>query len=317
MASIRCSVVMSVRDEDSKLLREAVASILAQDMPEFELIVVDDGSQNPLTMDVLVAAGHCDRRIRIIHQNATGLASALNLGISMAKSCLIVRHDSDDWSSSERLSLLLASFDVQQDLVLVGSNWGAYSDNGRHLWNVSLPLAHEEIVASLPFRNPFCHGSAAFRLPAFQKIGGYRTAFERSQDYDLFWRLSEIGNVRNLEQVLYHRRFTSHSVTAKDPIGQIVSTRTILELARMRSAGQKENIAIAFANAAALTSENDRLNGRLQEADALLLAGHFGRALKLYYSINLSKISFRAIMKMIRSLVFVVCPPFRPWLFGH
>lgn len=79
-----------------RFLPQCIDSILAQTFPDWELILVDDGSTDG-------SAGICDRyaakdsRIRVIHKENSGQADSRNIGVSMARADLVGFVDSDDW----------------------------------------------------------------------------------------------------------------------------------------------------------------------------------------------------------------------------
>ena len=78
MSAPRVSVLLPVRD-GALFLREAVESVLAQTLDDFELIVVDDGSEDE-TPAILGAVG--DERLRVLRQERLGLVAALNRAVA-------------------------------------------------------------------------------------------------------------------------------------------------------------------------------------------------------------------------------------------
>jgi GT2 family glycosyltransferase len=60
---------------------------------------------------------------------------------------------------------------------------------------------------------PTHHGSVMFRRDAYERAGGYRASFYYGQDYDLWYRLAEIGQFQCIDQILYTARITTGSIT--------------------------------------------------------------------------------------------------------
>lgn len=88
----------------SKLVAQAVESVLKQSFVDFELIVIDDGS-NDDTADVIKAIP--DKRIKYLHQKKRGISSARNIGIKHSTSKYISFLDSDDLYPPEYLKVML------------------------------------------------------------------------------------------------------------------------------------------------------------------------------------------------------------------
>ena len=101
------------------LLRETVNSVLEQSYSNFELILVDDGS-NAETQQIL--SSFEDERIKVIRKENGGVASARNTGIAAAKGGYIALLDHDDLWHKDKLLRQKAVFDVHDDTVLVYSS---------------------------------------------------------------------------------------------------------------------------------------------------------------------------------------------------
>ena len=79
-------------------------SVLAQSLSDFELLVVNDGSQDN---SVKICRSLADRRTRILHQRNFGVSSARNTGIANARAGIIALLDSDDISAPEDWIVML------------------------------------------------------------------------------------------------------------------------------------------------------------------------------------------------------------------
>ena len=101
------------------LLRETVNSVLEQSYSDFELILVDDGS-NSETQQILSSFN--DERITVIHQENRGVACARNVGIAAAQCDYIALLDHDDLWHKDKLLRQKAVLDMHDDVVLVYSS---------------------------------------------------------------------------------------------------------------------------------------------------------------------------------------------------
>jgi glycosyltransferase involved in cell wall biosynthesis len=314
----RATVLMSVYNERVAFLDQAVASALGQTLSEFELLIIDDGSTNEETRSALGQWEKSDPRVRLIRSHNQGLTRALNLGLREARAPIVVRHDSDDWSASERLDEQLHVLESEPELALVGTSYHLCSEVGDKLFPVRLPASHEAILRT--FRsgsNPFCHGSVAFRRAAILALGGYRESLPCAQDHDLFWRVSERWPTKNLGPPLYYHRRTGGSVSVSKAQLQDTCSVAIRLLGTMRAAGRPEDFASAWAEAEqeARTPARQR-RSVLRKGDHLMLAGHYSAGLRAYATaFARNPTALAVILKALRLVVFRLFPRLRPRLF--
>lgn len=105
----RVSVIIPAYNEE-EMIYEAVRSVIDNDYPDFEIIVVDDGSTDNTGRIVLEAFGH-DRRVHLITQDNCGKASALNVGVNASNGKIVLAMDGDTSLDRKALSLLVAYFE--------------------------------------------------------------------------------------------------------------------------------------------------------------------------------------------------------------
>ena len=106
------SVLLPVRD-GAPFLREALDSVLAQTLSDFELVVVDDGSEDE-TPTILGSVE--DERLRVLRQERLGLVTALSRAVAEAHAPLLARMDADDVSLPERLERQVAYLDARPEV---------------------------------------------------------------------------------------------------------------------------------------------------------------------------------------------------------
>ena len=112
------SVIIPVYNTPEKILSETISSVLGQSFPDFELIIVDDGS-NDETRAILDRLK--DERIRVIHQTNGGVARSRNTGIEAACGKYIALLDHDDLWHKDKLARQKQILDENIDTVLVYS----------------------------------------------------------------------------------------------------------------------------------------------------------------------------------------------------
>lgn len=204
------TVLLPVRNGAAHL-PAALESILTQTFPDFELLVIDDGSTDA-TPEILRAVQ--DSRLRVItHPQNIGLVPALNRGLELARGEFIARQDHDDISLPERLRKQVEYLRGHPECVLVGTEATQTDAQGRKMYRLLRPQGAEEIRWYLCFDNAFIHSSVMFRREVVrQEFGGYAPSYH-SEDYALWSRLARARETANLSEPLLLYREHASSVT--------------------------------------------------------------------------------------------------------
>jgi hypothetical protein len=223
-----------VRDA-ARFLREALDSILAQTLSDFELIVVDDGSTDS-TPALLEEVARLDQRVRVHTQDPGGLTVALNAGCALAQAPLIARMDGDDVMLSDRLERQTAFLAVHPEVALLGGGLVLIGEAGRE-------IDREPGRERLDFlaRNELTHATVAMRAEAFRALGGYR--LDQSEDYDLWLRFEERYGVAALPEpvIRYRLHGGNYSVTRLER--QALGFLCVREAALARRRGERDPLA--------------------------------------------------------------------------
>lgn len=181
------------------LLFAALDSLLAQDMEDFEAVVVDDGSTDDTRM-VLARYAWQDRRIRPVYIPHGGIVSALSAGLEAARAPYIARMDGDDVCTPERLALQADHLDAHPGTGLVSclvefggdrranEGYALYVD-----WANSL-VGSRDIRLNRFVESPLPHPSVMYRRELVDRFGGYRNG-DFPEDYELWLRWMDKGVV--------------------------------------------------------------------------------------------------------------------------
>ncbi len=196
MSSPRVSVLMPVYNA-SGTLPEALQSIAGQTLGDFEVIAVDDGSDDDTRM-ILEAWRRGDRRIRPVYADRAGLVETLNHGLSLCTGEWIARMDADDRMHPDRLARQAALLEARSEISVAGSLVEIFADGAvgegmkvYEAWLNSL-IEPEDIAREIFIESPIAHPSAMMRRDVLVDLGGYRDA-GWPEDYDLWLRCHAAG----------------------------------------------------------------------------------------------------------------------------
>ncbi len=305
------TVLMPVYMTPEAMLDQAIASILCQTLGNFEFLILNDGSPSERVRRQLEGWARLDTRIRLFHEPHRGVPGTSNRGLALARGEFVARQDADDWSEPDRLARQAAFLREHPEMVVAGTDTLSHQADGAPLWRLRLPHESTELGAAMWSGNPFVHGSVMFHRDRALSIGGYREELPCASDYDFLWRLSETGEAANLEEVLYHYRYTAGSISARRAAEQARVFRAAQALALARRRGDAENIPAAIEEAGRQIGL-DALRASLKQADHFMLAGDFRGAGRAYCRLLQSHPgSALAWGKILRLAVFAAIPPAR------
>ncbi len=178
-------------------LPEALKSTAGQSMTDFEVIAVDDGSDDGSGM-ILEAWGRGNRNVKPVRAGRVGLVKALNLGLSMCRGEWIARMDADDRMHPDRLARQVELLESRPDIGVAGSLVEIFADGavgeGMKVYEAWLNGLVEpgDIAREIFIESPIAHPSAMMRRDQLLALGGYRDN-GWPEDYDLWLRCHAAG----------------------------------------------------------------------------------------------------------------------------
>ena len=178
-----------------EFLREAVASALAQPVPDLEVLVVDDGS-GPETARWLDEAARADPRLRVLHQQNLGVGAARAAGVAAAMHEWITILDSDDALKPDALSRIDAFLAAHPDADLVDCDHDHRLADGRVVvtrYPVFSSNAALRRATLLRPRVPFKHSGMTYRKSVALALGNYDAQIGIKVDIDFFLRFVVAG----------------------------------------------------------------------------------------------------------------------------
>ncbi len=163
--------------------------MLKQTLPEFELIVVDDGSTDETPQKL---AGIQDPRMQIVRQLNAGLSAARNTGLRESSAPLVTFLDADDYFLSDKLEVLARFLEDHPENGLVAGQ-AKYIDHAGNAISSS-PMTRTRLgLPELLFENPICVSGILLRRTWLDRIGVFDETLRACEDWDLWLRLVAAG----------------------------------------------------------------------------------------------------------------------------
>lgn len=173
-----------------RFIAKALESVLNQTYQDYEIIVIDDGSEDH-TRQVLQSYLP---QIRYFEQENQGVAAARNRGLELAQGELIAFLDQDDVLLPDKLALQVACFEHQPEVGIVHSGWRLVNVDGQALADVQPWLDVAELDgASWIKRMPVLFSAMLFRRDWLERVNGLSSQFKQACDVDLVQRLVLAG----------------------------------------------------------------------------------------------------------------------------
>jgi glycosyltransferase involved in cell wall biosynthesis len=195
-----------------RYLEDSIGSVLRQCFRDIEIIIVDDGSTEPETLDILSLFKA--KGFHVIHTPNQGIATARNVGIAACRSEYIFPLDADDRISEGFIREAVKVLDSDPSVAIVycrvcffGEAEGAWRQPD---FSIGRLLIENMIVAS-----------SVFRRKDWLAVGGYSAVMKAGwEDWD-FWLslVGQSGRVIRLENEIFYYRIRRDSMTRSLPIG--------------------------------------------------------------------------------------------------
>lgn len=229
------SIVLPVFNGEN-YFSDAVLSVLKQTYKKFELIIVDDGSNDGTKS---IAENFCtqDSRISLIcHDENMKLPAALNTGFRAAKGELYTWISHDNIMLPTFIEEMKNELDANPDTAMVYGNMKLIDENGGILrgkgWYEYPPMSGNVILPNNTDRlndeaNNTIGAAFMYRASAAEFIGEYSVRRFGIEDYDYWMRMNELFCLRHtvFSEPLYLYRFHNKSLTSKDAELKITENR--------------------------------------------------------------------------------------------
>jgi glycosyltransferase involved in cell wall biosynthesis len=218
-------------------LADSLSSLVAQTKPLDAIFVIDDCSETP-PVDIV-------RRF----PEATLLASPQNVGpyrlvqqvMNDTDFDAYMFQDADDWSSPDRLELLLAEAE-RTGAELVGTQEVRIGTDIADAWTYNYALDVNEHLSAVPYRYALLHPTSIVARDLLERLGGYSSGMRFSGDREFLARAAMAATVRNIPNYCYFRRKREGSLTTNPETS--IGSPARLQLHDILNSRARENLAV-------------------------------------------------------------------------
>jgi len=249
----------------ARMLKEAMDSVFAQDFKNFELIVVDDGSDDDTESVLEKYKG----RLTTLRQKNSGVSAARNRGIAQASGRLIAFLDSDDMWLPGKLSAQAAFFESRPEALICQTD-EIWIRNGKR---VNPKNRHRKESGDIFRRSlELCLVSPSAVMmdrSLFDDFGNFDETLPACEDYDLWLRISRRHPVGLIHEPLVIKRGGHDDQLSKIPVLDKYRIASIIKLmdSGLLSDDQRSAAVLVLEKKCRIFSNGCRKRGRISEAD--------------------------------------------------
>jgi glycosyltransferase involved in cell wall biosynthesis len=200
----KVSILMLTYNRPQQIGR-AIASVRAQTFQDWELIIVQDGS-NPETRVLLAEWLARDPRIRYFPRGKTGsIAEASNFGLEQARGEYVaILDDDDEWIVAEKLARQIEFLDAHPDYAGCGGGYVVVDEHGCERARFLKPETDDAIRERALLANPMANSTTVFRRAIGGEAAVYDTAIRQFADWDFWLTVGAKGKLYNFPDFLAH-----------------------------------------------------------------------------------------------------------------
>lgn len=246
----KISIITPAYNVHPEWLNRCIESVMAQFYEHWELCIHDDASTNKGTLSCLQQWMTRDKRIKVTFGKMNlGISGASNQALKSATGEFVALLDNDDELSPDALYENVKLLNAFPDTDLIYSDEDRLVETDKDGARRYDPFFKPDWSPQLLFACMYTGHLSVYRKSLVDEIGGFRSEFDFSQDYDLALRVTEkTDRIKHIQKILYHWRAIPGSAAADDKLFARRSNIKALESAAHRRGYDAEVIEYPCAN---------------------------------------------------------------------
>lgn len=192
----------------------SIESVLKQILTDWELLIINDGSEDNTEKIALEYVNQFPEKITYhSHEKPKGLRACANYAILAARGEYIMRLDADDFLDESALLVMAHYLDQNRDIALVYPNYHYVDKNGKTLYIENRKKVDDEVkVLNLP-----AHGACTMiRKRILKCVGGYDEKYDAQDGYEIWLKVINQHKVGNVSTPLFYYRQHDQSMTTNE-----------------------------------------------------------------------------------------------------
>jgi glycosyltransferase involved in cell wall biosynthesis len=223
------SVLIPAKGECEYLI-ETLTSVLSSTVIPFQIILVDDGIASEVMQEVIKL--QAELPIIVVPNSGYGLVDALNTGLNLCTTEFTARLDGDDLITPKRFELQLDFLTQNSSVVAVGGQVTYIDSTGKITGSSHYRVGRLDSLSDFQSECMLAHPAVMMCTADVKRIGGYRSIcnngrVDLAEDFDLWLRLSNIGQIHNLEESILQYRQHAGQISTVHTASQVFSAKYV------------------------------------------------------------------------------------------
>jgi hypothetical protein len=207
----RVSIVMATYNR-AHMLDRAIEVVLQQNIQDWELVIIDDASQDNTPAVIQPWLKRDPRIVYVRHETNQGISRAYNTGFHNSRGEFIAMMDDDDaWCLNDKLERQIKFLASHPDYVGCGGGLIVVDPHGREKYRYLKPQHDDQIRHVMLLSNPMANSTTMFRRAAAEAVGWYEGDLRLSGDRDFWMKMARVGKLHNFPEYLSFYTMGDHN----------------------------------------------------------------------------------------------------------